>query len=190
LRRIVAWLRGQSIGAPALLAFSWACALAMASLLLWAGLTHGAVRGVVLVLAAGAAYGRRLCSRLGGLMSMDGFDGPPPEIDAKRWGDIAQDAVILLSMGLCAFGSGFLIPGPALGVLAAILVVSGALIGARRLGRLARPRLDVALSLTPFILAAALEPLWGWRGQTILIGLFAAGAALAFWLARLARPRA
>jgi hypothetical protein len=180
-------MRGEAIDAPALAALSWACAVLAACLLLWAGITHDGVRAVLLLVAAAAAWGRRIVLRLSVLAQGEA------EPEARHEGsgnlaDLAQLALMLLAAGFCAFGSGFFVLGPLLAGLALLLLIGGGLV-ASRLGRPSAPRPDPGLVIAVFALIAAVEPLWRWRGESLLIGLFAACGTLVAWIGRLARPQ-
>jgi hypothetical protein len=184
---MLGWIRRESIGAPAFLFLAWAMTALAASLLLWGGITHEWTRGVLLVLAALAIRGRLLFARLGAITPMDGKAMTAHVGRKQRWGELAQEAVILLAAGLNGYGSGVWL-GLALGVLAAGLLIGFGGYMARRGEIVAAPRPDPALTLAVFAIAAAFEPLWGWRGPVIVIGLLAVCAVLAWRLWRLARP--
>jgi hypothetical protein len=145
---------------------------------------------VLLLLAAALLRGRHAMARLGASMPMDDEEKAHHVGDKQRWGERAQQAIVLLAAGLCAYGSGFLWLGPALGVLAASLILAGGSIARRQRDMMHPPKPDPAMLMALFIAAAAAEPLWGWRGQIIVLGLLAVCAVLAYRLYRRLRPAA
>jgi hypothetical protein len=186
-RLMLRWIRRESIGAPAFLSLAWGMTILAASLLLWGGITHDWTRGVLLLLAAAAIRGRLLFARLGARTPMDGKDTAAQVSRTQRWGELTQEAVILLAAGLNGYGSGLWI-GPVAGVLAAGLLIAFGATLARRGAVIAAPKPDPALTLAVFVIAGAFEPIWGWRGPLIVIGLLAVCAVLAWRLWRLAKP--
>lgn len=188
LRMIRGWMHEERIGAPAVLSLAWALTVLTAGLLAWGGITHGWSRAVLLLMAAGALRARRGLARLGATMPMNDEDKVPHVGDKQRWGERAQQAIILLAAGLCAYGSGFLWSGPALGVLAAGLILAGGSIARRQSDLMHPPKPDPAMLMALFIAIAAAEPAWGWRGQLVMLGLSAVCAVLAWRLYRRLRP--
>jgi hypothetical protein len=185
-----AWMREEGIGAPAVLSLAWALAAVAGSLLLWGGISHGWPRAVLLLAAAAAIRGRRAFARLGATMPMDA-NGPVALVGARqRWGERVQEAIVFLAAGLCAYGSGFLWIGPPLGVLAVALILAGGFISDKQMRAKTLPRPDPTLLMAMFVTAAAAEPLWGWRGQIIVLGLLAVCAVLSSRLYRRLRPAA
>ena len=189
VRLIRGWMRQESIGAPAVLSIAWALAALAASLLLWGGIAHGWSRAVLLLAAAAAMRGRRAFARLGATMPMDAKGPVAPVGPGQRWGDLAQEAIVLAAAGLCGYGSGYWL-GPALAAPAVVLLlVDGGLSNTQARAK-SRPGPDPVMMMAVFVTVAAAEPLWGWRGQIILIGLSAVCAVLAYRLYRRARPAA
>jgi hypothetical protein len=187
LRILLSWLHAESVGTPAFLSLAWAMAALAAALLLWGGITHDWLRAVLLLLAAAAIRGRRSFARFAEIMPMDGKEMAPELGPRQRWGEMAQEAIILLAGGLCGYGSGLWL-GPVLGVLAAGLLIAYGVLSQRQGELVCAPKPDPALTLAVFAIAAAFEPLWRWRGQLIVIGLLAVCAVLAYRLWRRARP--
>jgi len=188
LRMIRGWMHEEGIGAPAVLSLAWAMTVLAGGLLLWGGITHDWLRAVLLLAAAVAIRAHRAFARLGASMPMDGKDVVAPAVGQQRWGECAQQAIILLAAGLCAFGSGFVWLGPLLGVLAVVLSLFSGFVARGQPHPMHRPKPDPTLLMAMFMTAAAVEPLWGWRGQVIVLGLLAVCAVLAYRLYRRLRP--
>jgi hypothetical protein len=188
LRIMRRWIHEESIGAPAFLFMAWAMAGVAASLLLWAGITHDWLRAVLLLIAAAAIRARRAFARFGAATPMDGKDMAVHLGRKQRWAELAQEAVILMGAGLCGYGSGFWL-GPVLGVLAAALLIGQGVVMARQGELVSAPKPDPAMSVALFAVIATVEPLWRWRGQLIVIGLFAVCVVMAWQVyGRLRRP--
>ncbi len=159
-----------------------------AAFCLWGGITHGWLRALLLLAAAAAIRGRRAFARLGASMPMDA-NGPIARVGARqRWGERVQEAIIFLAAGLCAYGSGFLWIGPPLSVVAVALILAGGFIADKQTRMKTLPRPDPAMLMAMFVTAAAAEPLWGWRGQIIVLGLLAVCAVLSYRLYGRLRP--
>lgn len=170
----------------AISALSVAFAALGAALLLWTGALEGGWRAAAFVLAAVCVQLRLLCNLLDGMVAVEHGRGSP---DGPIWNELpdrAADVLLLVGAGYGAAASG-LDAGRALGWLAAVLAVTTAYV--RELGRglgltadfagpLAKPQRMAVLTAT--CLVAAVEPLWGWRGECVLIGLgmIALGTAL------------
>ena len=190
LRMIRGWMHQEGIGAPAVLSLAWALTVLAGGLLLWGGITHGWLRAVLLLAAAGSIRARRALARLGAIMPMDA-NGPIAPVGAgQRWAERAQQAIILMAAGLCAYGSGFLWTGPLLGGVAVALILVSGFLARAQTHLMAPPKPDPAMTMALLITIAAAEPLWGWRGPLIVIGLLAACGVLAYRLYRRSRPAA
>ena len=180
--RAVAWrARDARLSGNALLALGVGLTALGSALLLWAGLTHGLVRAALLLISAAAIRGRLLSSRLSAMMPADGLSSSPAPGAARRWLSLWLSAVFMLAAGFSAFGS-HLDYGAFAGLVAAALLL---LVGLKRrlhhAGQLFwRPHPTTLLALA--CLAAMAEPLWGWRGQSLVIGLCAIAAVLALQL--------
>jgi phosphatidylglycerophosphate synthase len=194
--RTTAWARGlaRALGEarvrPNLIsALSVAFAAMGAALFLAAGLGEGAGRAIALVLAALCIQLRLLCNLLDGMVAVEMGLAEPTGPIWNELPDRLADGLFLVGAGYCAFTGGQ-DAGGWLGWLAAFLAVLTAYV--RELGRalgqpadftgpMAKPHRMAALTLVALI--AALEPLWGWNGQTLVIGLalIAAGTALTVW---------
>lgn len=148
-----------------------------AAVLLWTGIITGAPRAVFLVAAAGLLSLRLTTVRLGAMTPADGMDAPAPRNGMLRWLTPIESAVLLLAAGLHAFGSGSDI-SPLIGAVAAVLLLAACI--RRRAGHAvsepSRPHPSTLLVVA--CLAAVFEPLWGWRGQTMIIGLCVISAVL------------
>ncbi|HEX6867072.1 MAG TPA: CDP-alcohol phosphatidyltransferase family protein, partial [Caulobacteraceae bacterium] len=150
-----------------------------ATLLLVSGVTEGGMRAALLIGAAVAVQLRLLCNMIDGMVAVEhGLGGPNGPI----WNELPDriaDALFLAAAGYACNAEW-------LGWLAAVLAVLTAYV--RELGRglgqpadfsgpMAKPQRMAALTLA--CLVAAAEPLWGWQGKALLIGLvvIAAGSA-------------
>ena len=190
LRMLRGWMHEEGVGAPAVLSLAWALTAMAGGLLVWAGITHEWLRAVLLLSAALTIRARRALARLGAIMPMDGKDTMSPVGGKQRWGERLQQALIILAAGFCAYGSGFLWPGPLLGGLAAALILFGGFITRKQSHLMTPARPDPAMLMAMFSTAAAAEPLWGWRGQIIVLGLLAVCAVLSLRLFQRLRPAA
>lgn len=171
-------MREEKVGGPALLSVSWSLCVLIAALLLWGGITMGALRGVLLALAAAAMPLRRLASRLAAMAPMDGLSAAPLPGGVRRWGELAQICTIALAAGFCTFGSGSLI-GPVLGLICAVLALARGWAGRTVRGPFDAAPTEAILAISIACGVSVIEPLWGWRGQSLVIGLFAIDAMLA-----------
>jgi hypothetical protein len=186
LRALARRLRAERIGAPALLAVSLSLCVLIAGLLEWGGIVTGAVRvGLMLAAAAGMRL-RLLAARLGAMAPMDGLDEASVSSPVRRWVELWQVSAILVAAGLSAFGSGSYV-GPSMGGLGAVLALTGGWLGRKSPGLLAPARPDPTTALAMVCMVSAIEPLWGWRGQSLVIGLCLIAAVLAWRLWRLYR---
>jgi phosphatidylglycerophosphate synthase len=147
------------------------------SLFLAAGVSGGGMRAALLIGAGGCIQLRLLCNLLDGMVAVEHGRGSAIGPIWNELPDRFADALFLVGAGYCAFGS-HLPVGAALGWLAAWLAALTAYI--RELGRgldfpadfsgpMAKPHRMAALTVTCVV--AACEPLWGWKGEAVLIGL-------------------
>jgi hypothetical protein len=179
LRNLARRARAERIGSPALILTSLALCVMAAALLVWAGIVTGWVRIILLLLAAAAISLRRLAGRLGAVAGVDGVDEPTPHGPRRRWIELWEVVAVLLAAGFCAYGSGSRL-GPAVGALAALLVLAGGWLSRKRPGAVPAARPGPSSTLAVVCLVAAVEPLWGWRGQSLVIGLCLISAILAW----------
>jgi hypothetical protein len=178
VRNLARKARAAQLSGNALLAAGLSLTVLAAATVLWAGIVTGAGRVVVLILAAGLIRLRLLAVRLGGMTPADGMNAPPPSRGLIRWLNPIESAVLMVAGGLNAFGSGSDI-APILGVVAGLMVL---LASARRrtsqgVHEPSRPHPTTLLAIT--CLVATFSPLWGWRGQTLIIGLCVISVVLA-----------
>jgi phosphatidylglycerophosphate synthase len=182
--RGTAWARGlaaylaQFGATPDLIsAASVGFAVIGGGLFLMAGLSTPQTRAVLLIGAAVCIQLRLLCNLLDGMVAVEHGRGGPAGPIWNELPDRLADALFLAGAGYCAYGA-HLEAGAPLGWLAAWLAAMTAYV--RELGRglgfpadfsgpMAKPHRMAALTLTCVVAAA--EPLWGWNGQSILIGL-------------------
>jgi phosphatidylglycerophosphate synthase len=152
-----------------------------AALFLEAGLAGGGLRAVLLIGAGACIQLRLVCNLLDGMVAVEHGRGGPSGPIWNELPDRIADAFFLVGAGYCAASSGFA-AGVPLGWAAAVLAVLTAYV--RELGRglgfpadfsgpMAKPHRMAALTATCVV--AAVEPLWGWHGQSILIGLAIVG---------------
>jgi hypothetical protein len=172
--------RAHQISGNALLGLGSGLAVFSSALLLWAGIVEGPVRAVLLLLSAAIMPARLLINRLSAVTLADGVAGSTNSA-VRRWLHHGEAAAMVAAGGFCAFGSGHDM-GAVLGLLCAALVMLSALRGPLRTAFLysVYPRLILAFTAA----VAAFEPLWGWRGQSFLVGLSAILAVLIVQLLR------
>lgn len=167
-----------------------------ASMFLLAGTGTGATR-VLAFLAAGLCIQLRLlCNLLDGMVAVEHGKGGPAGPIWNELPDRVADVLFLAGAGYCAYGAG-LDAGQPLGWLASVLAVLTAYV--RELGRalgfpadfsgpMAKPHRMAVLTAT--CLVAVLEPLWGWRGEAVLVGLAAITLGTAWTTVRRTRTLA
>jgi hypothetical protein len=177
LRNLARHAREVQLSGNALVGAGLSMTVLAGATLLWSGIATGAARPVVFLLSAGLLSLRLMIVRLGSVTSADGMAAPPPRGGLIRWLTPLETAVLMLAGGLSPFGSGSDI-GPVLGLVAAglVVLVSLRLRTDHALSEPSKPHTTSLLAMT--CLAAMFEPLWGGRGQTVLIGLCAISAVL------------
>lgn len=137
---------------------------------------HGLGRGIALVLAAVCIQLRLLCNMIDGMVAVEHGMGSATGPVWNELPDRIADVLFIVAAGYAVASD--LPAGEWLGWLAAVLAVLTAYV--RELGRglgqaadfsgpMAKPHRMFVLTLTCLI--AAFEPLWGGRGQVILVGL-------------------
>jgi phosphatidylglycerophosphate synthase len=169
-------------------ATSVAFAVLGASLLLWSGATESmGFRAFLLVIAAVTIQLRLLCNMLDGMVAVEhGLGGPNGPI----WNELPDRIADVLFLTAAGYAAGV----EWLGWLAALLAMLTAYV--RELGRglgqpadfsgpMAKPHRMAALTLA--CLVAAAEPLWGWHGHAMIIGLAVIAALTAFTAVRRTR---
>jgi phosphatidylglycerophosphate synthase len=196
-QRLATALARAEVSPDVISGLSLAIAALGAVALLWSGLSSGAGRVIVLVIAAAAIQLRLLCNLMDGLVAVEhergSFAGP-------IWNELPDrfaDALFLVAAGYGAQAAG-LRDASALGWLAALLAVICAYV--RELGRalgfpadfsgpMAKPHRMAALTLAALV--SILEPAWRWRGESLAIGLavIAVGTALTVGLRTLRLAR-
>jgi phosphatidylglycerophosphate synthase len=169
-------------------AISVAVAALGGACLLMAGTAEGVGRAVLLVLAAVCVQLRLLCNMLDGMVAVEHGMGSPTGPIWNELPDRIADLLFIVGAGYCA---AILLPaGEWLGWLAGVLAVLTAYV--RELGRglgqpadfsgpMAKPHRMFTLTVTCLI--AAFEPIWGGKGEVILIGLavIALGSLITLW---------
>ena len=185
------WLAARAAGAGAspdlISALSFAFAALGASFLMGAGAIQPAwPRAALLVGAAAVIQLRLVCNLIDGMVAVEhrrgGTAGPIWNELPDRFSDVA----LLAGAGYGVASSGIAL-GVAAGWACAALALTTAYVrelgcgmgfAADFSGPMAKPQRMAAL--TAACLVGALEPLWGWRGQSLMIGLvvIALGAAL------------
>ncbi|KRB42941.1 CDP-alcohol phosphatidyltransferase family protein [Phenylobacterium sp. Root700] len=147
------------------------------ALFVMAGSASGMARGGLLIGAGVCIQLRLVCNLLDGMVAVEHGKGGPSGPIWNELPDRIADALFLVGAGYCASASGLALGVP-LGWAAAVLAVLTAYI--RELGRglgfpadfsgpMAKPHRMAALTATCAV--AAFEPLWGWRGQALVVGL-------------------
>lgn len=147
------------------------------ALFVMAGSAAGMARGGLLIGAGVCIQLRLVCNLLDGMVAVEHGKGGPSGPIWNELPDRIADALFLVGAGYCASASGLALGVP-LGWAAAVLAVLTAYI--RELGRglgfpadfsgpMAKPHRMAALTATCAV--AAFEPLWGWQGQALVVGL-------------------
>ena len=158
-------------------ATSIAFAVLGAGLFLWSGVGPGPWRAIAFVGAGICIQLRLLCNLLDGMVAVEHERGGSAGPIWNELPDRLADALFLVGAGYGAYSAG-LEAAAVIGWLAAWLAALTAYI--RELGRglgfpadfagpMAKPHRMAALTLTCVV--SALEGLWGWHGQSMLIGL-------------------
>jgi phosphatidylglycerophosphate synthase len=192
-RRLARRLADAKVSPDAISAMSVIFAVLGGALLLASGLLEGFARALVLILAALCVQGRLLCNLLDGMVAVEHGQGGPAGPVWNELPDRIADVLLLAGAGYGA-ATGGLDGGDALGWIAAVLAVMTAYV--RELGRglgqpadfsgpMAKQHRMAALTATCVI--SALEPLWGGKGQMILVGLLVIGIGTLVTVARRTR---
>jgi len=158
-------------------AASVAFAVLGAALFMSSGIAVGPLRALALIGAGTCIQLRLLCNLIDGMVAVEHGRGSSAGPIWNELPDRVADALFLVGAGYGAYSAGLEV-GAVAGWLCAWLSALTAYI--RELGRalgfpadfsgpMAKPHRMAALTLTCVI--AALEPLWGWNGPTLLIGL-------------------
>jgi len=195
-RRFAAVVARLGVTPDEVSAASMAFAALGALLFVFAGVSTPGVRALALIGAGTCIQLRLLCNLLDGMVAVEHGRGSPAGPIWNELPDRVADALFLVGAGYCAFASG-LSMGAWLGWLAALLAVLTAYV--RELGRgldfpadfagpMAKPHRMAALTITCVV--AAIEPLWGWHGEAVVIGLVVIGLGAALTVARRTRTLA
>jgi phosphatidylglycerophosphate synthase len=176
-QRLARTLGEAGVSPDLISATSIAFAFLGAAFLLTSGVTDGSLRIIALIGAATCVQLRLLANMLDGMVAVEHGLGSSAGPIWNELPDRIADALFLVAAGYGAFEAG---PhaGLWLGWLAALLAMLTAYV--RELGRglgfpadfsgpMAKPHRMFALTVTCVV--AAFEPLWGWLGQSLAIGL-------------------
>lgn len=176
-QRLAERLAAGRISPDRISAASVVCAAIGGALLTASGVLPGGCRCWALVAAAGFVQGRLVCNLLDGMVAVEYGRGSSAGPIWNELPDRISDALLLVAAGYGAALAGAVWAEPA-GWLCAVLSVLTAYV--RELGRAIGQPADFAgpgakpqrmAVLTVSCLAAAAEPLWGWRGQCLGVGL-------------------
>ena len=168
-----------------------------AALLLAGGVTEIAGLRAVLLLGAAAMIQLRLvCNLLDGMVAMEHGRSSPAGAIWNELPDRFSDVALLAAAGYCAGGGGVMFAVEigwicaCLALLTAYLREFGRGLGfaADFSGPMAKPQRMAALTIGCVI--SALEPLWGWRGETFVIVLAIVAVGTALTVARRTRTLA
>jgi phosphatidylglycerophosphate synthase len=169
-------------------AASLAFAILGGALLLFGGGDAGWTRALAFLGAAGCIQLRLLCNLLDGLVAVEHRRGSAVGPIWNELPDRFADVLLLAGAGYGAASAG-MVGGTEAGWICASLALMTAYV--RELGRgfgfppdfsgpMAKPQRMAALTLTAVV--SAVEKLWGWHGQTLLIGLAVIGLGTALTL--------
>jgi|HubBroStandDraft_1064217.scaffolds.fasta_scaffold14040_6 phosphatidylglycerophosphate synthase len=171
-------------------ATSFCCALLGAALLLVAGgVAFTPVRALLLMGAAGAIQLRLVCNLIDGMVAVEHRQGGSAGPIWNELPDRFSDVVLFAAAGYSLAAQNRL-GGIELGWIAATLALICAYV--RELGRgmgfpadfsgpMAKQHRMAVLTIA--CLVSTVEQVWGWRGQTLMLGLavIAVGAAATIW---------
>jgi len=154
------------------------------------------VRAALLLAAAAAIQLRLICNLLDGMVAVEHRLSSPAGAIWNELPDRFSDVVLLAAAGYCAAGGGMMFAVELGWTCAAFALLTAYL---RELGRglgfaadfsgpMAKPQRMAALTIA--CLVSALEPLWGWRGQTLMIALAIVALGTAFTAFRRTRTLA
>jgi hypothetical protein len=169
--------RRAQLSGNALIAVGLSLAVLACALLLWAGIVTGWPRVTLLLLAAALMPLRLFANRLSGVTLSDGI-GAATNSMARRWVGHWEAAAMMVAAGLNIFGAHH-DTGPLFG-----LAAGGLLLLARLRHRASRMRLYPTLVLAFACVVSTFEPLWGWHGQVLMIGLSVICAVLVWQAVR------
>lgn len=194
------WARGLAtvmaragVSPDAISAMSVAFALLGCLLFVRAGFADDMPRSAFLIGAGVCIQLRLICNLLDGMVAVEHGKGGSAGPIWNELPDRIADALFLVGAGYCAAAQGMAFSA-ALGWAAAVLAVLTAYV--RELGRglgfpadfsgpMAKPHRMATLTIT--CLVAAFEPMWGWRGEALMVGLFAIVAGSIWTVARRTR---
>ena len=168
-----------------------------AALLLGAAMTDlWPVRAALLLGAAGSIQLRLVCNLLDGMVAVEHGRSSPAGAIWNELPDRFSDVVLLAGAGYCAGGGGMMFGAEigwvcaSLALLTAYLREFGRALGfpADFSGPMAKPQRMAALTLACVV--SAVEPLWGWRGQTLMIALVIVAFGTAYTAVRRTRALA
>ena len=171
-------------------------AMGGALMMVAAGSSFGPLRSVLFLLAAATIQLRLLCNLLDGMIAVEHGQGSSAGPIWNELPDRIADVIFLAAAGYAAAAAGMFF-GAELGWICAALALLTAYV--RELGRglgfpadfagpMAKPHRMAALTAACGV--SALEPLWGWRGQSLMIGLAVIGLGTAFTVFRRTRTLA
>jgi phosphatidylglycerophosphate synthase len=195
--RAAAALAAANASPDVISAASFAFAAFGAAMLLGAGLTESwPLRAVLLLGAAASIQLRLVCNLLDGMVAVEHGRSSPAGAIWNELPDRFSDVALLAAAGYCAAGGGLLF-AVEIGWLCASLALLTAYL--RELGRalgfpadfsgpMAKQQRMAALTIA--CVASAIEPLWGWRGQTLMIALAVVALGTAFTALRRTRTLA
>lgn len=173
--------RRAQLSGNVLIAVGFSLAVMAGAMLLWAGIVTGWPRVTLLLLAAALIPLRLLVNRLSGLTLSDGIGAATNSL-TRRWLGHWEAAGLMVAAGLNIFGSHH-DTGPLYG-----LAAGGLLLLARMRHRAAKMRLYPTLVLAFACVVSTFEPLWGWHGQVLMIGLSAICVVLVWQAVRPGAP--
>ena len=195
-RRLAKGLSDAKAHPDTISAASVAFAILGGALLLWAGADRAWVRAAGFLGAAACIQLRLLCNLMDGLVAVEHGRGSSSGPIWNELPDRFADVILLACAGYASAGRGMPV-GIEAGWICASLALMTAYV--RELGRgfgfppdfsgpMAKPHRMAVLTLA--VVVSAVEPLWGWHGQSLLIALVGIGLGAALTVARRTRTLA